>query len=72
MTATDDPTPHDLLMPSYQGASELRATTEALERRRVPLVLLNDPLIGKDDPVAEYVCGQYQCDPSGVCVRNGL
>jgi hypothetical protein len=69
MTATDNPTPYNILLPGYQDDTVLREVIDTLEHRRVPLVLLIDTLITGSDPVADYVHEHYRCERNLVCVR---
>ena len=70
MTDTDNPTPHEIILPVYQSDEEIERTIATLEARRVPVVVLYKVLVGRDDPVGEYVRTHYACDEDGLCVRN--
>jgi len=53
MTGARNPTRHELIFPGHQGDEEVQDVIETLERKRVQHVLLVNPYIQPDDPVAE-------------------
>ena len=71
MTGANNPTPFQLLSPSYNGLPTVRAAIDTLERRQVPLVVIVDPFVEKDDPLVRYVHEHYErVGDSGVYRRR--
>lgn len=76
MTGTHNPTRHEFAVPKYQSDEEIQGLIETLERKRTRHVLLLQPFIRPNDPVAAYVALHYHCtgDPSDtgllLCARN--
>lgn len=60
LTATHNPTPHQLLLPRYNFPDQLEAAIATLERIPVPYVVLVAKLIGRDDPIFAYVRAHYE------------
>jgi hypothetical protein len=72
MTDTNNPTPHEILVPGYQDEAEIDRVIATLERRQVPLVYVVRALVAEHDPVLAYVQQRYECGKDWVCVRRGM
>jgi hypothetical protein len=60
VTGADNPTPYQILSPAYSGLPTVQSVIETLERRRVPLVVIVEPFIEKNDPLVAYVRERYE------------
>jgi hypothetical protein len=71
MTGANNPTPYQLLSPAYNGLPTVQAAIDTLERRQVPLVVIVEPFVEKNDPLVAYVREHYEhLDDAGVYRRR--
>jgi hypothetical protein len=60
VTGADNPTPYQILSPAYSGTATMQSVIDTLERRQVPLVVIVEPFVEKDDPLFAYVRQRYE------------